>query len=426
MKRFFFMTIALAAAAVSCTKGGLLESPQNYEAPITFEPYTGKAPVTKAEIVTTEDIAEDGFRVIGFDVANSTIKDKAKPYLKKVVTSKDEGTNWTYTGAMYWQANQTLSFVAYGLNANTNTVKDEDTGDITAEGDNFVQKADTDFTVFTYTVPDDVADQKDLVISPFVKDKNSTNTTIEIPLYHVLSRVGFQLKIEGTDGINVIIKNLTLKGTGYDSADFDLTKSVVVTPAEGETPASVAYKKTFAQPTTAIVYSLFDSAYKYNKESEGSNTELNYPGFIVESDTIEIEKDEATGQDKVDNDGNPVTRPKAHIVPICKSTTTFTPDTKDVTYNLAAATASAPTEAQLANRYMMFLPQTFTDGKVEVVYQMEGGVEQYAELPITTEFKAGKAYEFIFTISTTAVNFDVIVNTWDADHDKYENEETLG
>lgn len=404
MKRFFFMTIALAAASVSCTKGGLMESPQNYAAPITFEPYTGKAPVTKAEIVKTEDIAEDGFRVIGFDVTNSVIDDKANPYLKKVVTSGDEGTNWTYTGAMYWQANQTLSFVAYGLNANTNTVVDEDTGDITDEGDNFVQKNITDFTAFTYTVPSDVADQKDLVISPFIKDKTSSSGTIPVYLYHVLSRVGFQLKIEGTDGINVIIKNLTLKGTGYDSADFDLTKSVVVTEASGDTPASVDYDKTFPSTTAPIAYSLFDSAYEY----EGSNTDTTYPGFIVESDTME------EGEN-----GEPVA--KTQIVPICKSTTTFAPDA----YNLAAATASAPTDTELANRYMMFLPQTFTDGKIEVVYQMEGGVEQYAELPLTTEFKAGKAYEFIFIISTTAVNFDVTVGVWDTDHDKYENEETL-
>ena len=80
MKRFFFLTIALAAAAISCTKSGLLESPQTYENPIEFEPYAGKAPVTKATEVLTDDIKESGFHVVGFVEGTDDAIDKANPY----------------------------------------------------------------------------------------------------------------------------------------------------------------------------------------------------------------------------------------------------------------------------------------------------------------------------------------------------------
>ena len=426
MKRFFFTVIALAAVAVSCTKSGLLESPQTYETPITFEPYTGKAPTTKAAAVETKDIATAGFRVLGFTEGTSnsiTDAEKANPTLKRVVTSADEGANWSYPVPMYWQDNQSMSFAAYGLNVNANRTVNTTTGDIDDTqdtGDTNPFKKAANYTEFTYKVPGAVSAQKDLVISPFITGKNSSNSTsgITVNLYHVLSRVGFKLKVEGTDGINIIIKDIRLTGKGYDEATFDLTDAVVE-PATGST---VTYNKSFPKDATDnnkladkvdISYSLLGSTYVHG----GTNSASTYPGFIVKSNTI---KKNADGE-PVDNDDNvlgedetPITIEQ--VVPICKTTTTFYPSTDEVPYDPKNATVfSNPTAEELANRFMMFLPQTFTDANIEVIYQIAGAEEQLATLPITTAFSAGKAYEFIFTVSTTAVGFGVTVDPWETD-----------
>ena len=118
MKRFFFTAIAIAAVAVSCTKSGLLETPKTYQDPITFEPYSGKATLTKATVADDATI-RDGFRVIGFEETsgNITVSDT---YLRKVVKGElsqgtDPTTTWDYVGDMYWPETNKMTFVAYGL-----------------------------------------------------------------------------------------------------------------------------------------------------------------------------------------------------------------------------------------------------------------------------------------------------------------------
>ena len=62
MKRFFFSLIALSAAAIGCTQSALLETPDQFGTEITFSPYTGRTPVTKATSVENEaDLAAGGF-----------------------------------------------------------------------------------------------------------------------------------------------------------------------------------------------------------------------------------------------------------------------------------------------------------------------------------------------------------------------------
>ena len=68
MKRFFFSLIALAAVAASCTQSALVETPDLNGTEITFNPYTGRTPVTRAtDIVKATGLANaGGFQVIGF------------------------------------------------------------------------------------------------------------------------------------------------------------------------------------------------------------------------------------------------------------------------------------------------------------------------------------------------------------------------
>ncbi len=410
MKRFFFTTIALAAVAVGCTKSGLIESPQTYETPITFEPYTGKAPVTKAVVVSTDSLYTPGFRVIGFEQTKistsleegENLFDNTKAYLDRKVVAKYTGgvlqteittdgkevALWTYENAMYWPENKYLAFVAYGLNVNSDG-DDEDTNIGLDESTCFVRG--TDFTTFTYTVSPTVAEQKDLVISPLMKDKNNSSGKIGVQLHHVLSRVGFKVLPSGTSGVNVVIKSINLTGKFVESGTFDLRTAVDVS----DTPKS--YNVTPGQAATSPVsYSLFGDGY-----TEKATTKNSYKGFITTSAGTQA------------------------AVPVWNnysfsSGSTFNPD--DVTPpTISMGSDGIPTvktyKDAYNNRYMMLMPQEITGAAVEVIYQLSDDVERPVTIPIGDasgkfKFDAGKAYEFVFTISTTAVGFNVEVNPW--------------
>ena len=358
MKRFFFTVLALAAVAVSCTKSGLLESPKTYEDPITFEPYTGKATMTKATVATTTTIETAGFSVIGFEETSTGIK--ATPYLDKDVTKEDEG--WTYEGAMYWPDGAELTFVAYGNNANvTNPVGN-------------------DYTKLTYTVPAAVADQKDLVISPVKQNCTSakpngiegeTSTAVSVRLYHALSRVGFKVKTIGVQGVTVSISDITMRGNFVTEGTFDLT---AITAGE----KTLAY--TLSNTTSGDVsYPLFASGQSFTTDGSletGSNekifdivpsTDANDRFMMIMPGTV----GNVTDTEDIDNDGN--------------KTETVSP-------------------------------------YIKVVYTLTGANQQTAIIPLLKEgnnfeFEIGKAYEFVFTVSTQAVGFDVQVGIWQPDTD---------
>ena len=404
MKRFFFMTIALAVAAISCTKSGLLESPQTYETPISFEPYTGKVPVTKATVVETENIQEDGFRVIGFveDDANDNAINSSSPRLKRVVTfgdhdnTTDTPEEWYYHVPMYWEQGQDMTFVAYGLNVNANKTAVTTTGDIDENdtgNDNFKMAAADDYTKFTYTVPETVAAQKDLVISPVMTDNNSTSGTIAVRLYHALSRIGFSVKTEGNSASSstyVTIKDVAIVGGFATSATFDLSK--ISAPAEGVktlaynlpdntegkpvnfTPASpvrTEYKLLTADYTnedktgTADQNNANIKTYKIYSATEDDRFMMIMPGAVGNvMDTEDIDKDQNT-EELV----SPYIRVKYQL-PSAKVETTYIP--------LRTNTGTAD----------------------EPVYE-------------NFTFAPGKAYEFVFTVSTVAVGFDVTVGIWE-------------
>ena len=418
MKRFFFTAIAIAAVAVSCTKSGLLESPQTYETPITFEPYTGKAPITKATEAINETIQTEGFSVLGFtEAANSTtITTTEDPWLDKDVAMVDGA--WTYTGAMYWQDNAELTFFAYGNNA----------GSYFAPTSGSTSKIE-----YTYAVDGNIYNQKDLVISPMMQnckngdangsfDGTSTSSSVNIQLYHVLSRVGFKLKTEGTTGVDVLIKNVTLKGKGKSSVDFNLSTAVRL--EEGSSTTVVKYANDaideVESPVTGdsnLSYSIFNSDYAKGKDT---NPTAPYEGFITTSTTsstttpIAIWKNcvfESGAIDVNDKDDNSANDDVVISELLNKETGAIAEPTADASetikneYNTLLAAKNG--------RYLMIAPQTMQNAVVEVVYQLDDATEQLATLSLNTfAFNAGKAYEFVFTVSTTSVGFSVTVDPW--------------
>ena len=366
MKRFFFTVIALAAVAVGCTKSGLVESPQTYEEAITFEPYTGRAPITKAAVMDESllkaaESSNGGFHVVGFietDIVEGVAGtdadaiDSTDPYLYRNVIWNPNATTpaWEYQNAAFWPENKELTFVAYGLNG-APAFTDET----------------TDYTKLTFSVNPTVAQQKDLVISPKITDKKGEKVVVN--LYHVLSKVGFKIETKGlagsTTSVKATIKNIRLIGNFKTGGVFDLTNAVI----EGE---PVSYTEAGTPTSERVIYSLFDSSYDFN-----ATTGTNLPCFVTD------------GTNKVfDVYAN-------------------------ATFN-AGSSYTEPTASSTddSSRYMMIMPQTVENAKIEVVYQLTGGIEQKAEIPLTQTFAPGKAYEFQFTISTVAVDFNVTVENW--------------
>ena len=418
MKRFFLFTIAIAVAAVGCTKSGLVDAPQTYEAPISFEPYAGKIPVTKASLADGISIRQSlenggGFHVTGF-INNSTI-DYKKYYMNKDVYDINGGSgataSWKYEGVAYWPEGSTLDFVAYGLNAKKEVggipaVEADPDKEIEASpavpGTPTITFDDSNFpyTKFTYSVPNNVADQEDLVVSKYEAGKSlasGTNSgTVQFVLEHVLSRVGFSVKTnnapetDGTEGVKVTIKNITLNGSMATSGVVDLTQSTAFITAG---------------TASATSYSIFDSEYV-------KGGELTHPGFIT---------------------GNTLT-----AVPIYANTT-FT-GTNNAVQEVPSSTNGVPVDEDLLeaynNRFMMIMPGTVGNlannvkPYIEVIYQLTDAEEQVARITLektatttndngetvtTTSpwtFEAGKAYEFVFTASTTAIGFSVTVSEW--------------
>jgi hypothetical protein len=303
---------------------------------------------------------------------------------------------WGYEGAAYWPESGTLSFVAYGLNVNGSA------------DPIFVPKNVGNYTEFTYTVPNEVANQKDLLISDLIKGKSiDDNGPVQVTLKHVLSKVGFKVATNNdapatpsaTD-VKVTIKNITLNGVFKKSGDVNLTATTAAI-----TPGSETINK----------YSLFDS--EYSKGATGTD----YSGFITND----------TGAN------NPVT---------IYRNTTFNGDTQEIKYNNKTINVPARTDDVDADRFMMIMPgivgdlqtqdvydidgdgnktEETTTPYIEVIYQLTDAEEQIARVPLLKDngatanprytnwdFVAGTAYEFVFKVSTTAVGFSVIVDTW--------------
>lgn len=368
MKKLIYTAIALAAVVVGCTKSNLVDVPEAQKTPITFDVYNGRTPVTKATEITTETIKTDGFYAAAFmhSETSTTPEGATEPvvivntdYTDDYMSSDVNYNNgWTTAIKAYWPAAGSLDFVAYGLNANK-TVK-ETRGEITNDFPTIVFDETNKYTKFTYTVPAAVADQEDLVVSPCMpavtmNTGGATNGTITFNMKHVLSRVGFKVQTVGS-GATVRITGITLHGGFVNEGTVDLTST---TPSI--TPSTDATKITES-------YSLF-----------------------------------TTGQEFSTNEGN-------------------------TTVDIYDTTDDAATNAE-DDRYMMIMPgevQSLNGTKpyIEVKYQLTGqSTVQTAHLTLpdvenegstTTNwiFEAGKAYEFIFTVSISAIEFEGVVENW--------------
>lgn len=239
MKRFFFSLIALSAAAIGCTQSALVEAPDLLGTEISFSPYTGRTPVTKASSIAQPDdqgnlpagvvtLAASG----GFNIFCYLNNDTEEPYMNgRLVTSSDQGATWSYgSPVLYWpdpSSPSTLSFVAYSANA-SDYLTNNDTG-----------------TSFTFTVPEDVENQVDLLATALQKDLTLNNTpsgSVSLHFKHLLSRVGFKVKATKENNRDITISALTFSGTmpvsgslNFLAAEGSATPKLAVSTSESLT-----------------------------------------------------------------------------------------------------------------------------------------------------------------------------------------------
>lgn len=379
MKKYLLLLISAAALSISCTKGGLLETPATYAAPIEFEPYIGKAPVTKAENSDVDFLKKEiaasaysgGFKVLAFeyDPAGEAPTTFLSEYMDvnvgwDAVSDTEEG--WVCDVVHYWPEDQNLTFAAVGLNA--------------LNGDCMVRQ--NDLVNYTFEVKQKASEQVDLIVAPYQTGWNATKNdgVVNLKFEHILSRIGFKVLSTDPTDVGIAIRSIRLCGIFPTYGDLNLT-------ALNKDGKPYITAKDGASDTFTYEYSLFeDDSYS----------------FIVSSD--ECYKDEA---------GEPA---PAEIYPNARL------DAETSEWKSLYSDEDAIKIAK-NRRYMMVMPYDQTpaaNAHLEVVYQLTEGEPRTASVPLgNITFAPNTTYEFILSVSTATIEFDATLETseWDRAQD---------
>lgn len=398
MKKTLFFIVALATVAISCTKSEVVKAPGRGRE-IKFDSYIGKSPLTKAEsadlaYLQRELANEGGFQVYAF--LHNAIPETQNPetgeidytdiskigtvsaYMNKVVTwtgavvddPATEGVDeakpgyWDYQGVVYWPDHTTqrkLAFAAYGLNAEH--LMEFDAAE-TATGKSF--------TDFTFTVPDAIQDQKDLLVTPFLPNQglseNANAAPVQLNFKHLLSRVGFQVVANQDGDVEIDIQEVTLHGKFPKKGTVDLTGKAVITPLVEEGSEFATY------------YELFPS------ENHFVTLSSTVPADIFENKIVTTETNDAGETVKTTTDSDDKSSRYMMIMPSTQPTT--------------AVDGAIPEGTD---------PGAF----LEVQYQLTEADVQRARVSLDGwNFAAGKSYNFIFKVSTSSIEFSVEVDSW--------------
>lgn len=391
MKKYIFLFIVTAISVVSCTKGGLIETPDTYAERITFEPYLGKSPATKAAensdlAFLKKEILESsysgGFKVLAFEHQKDGGDPTSfiTPYMDEMIYWSDDATidgeaGWTSDNIYYWPEDLNLAFAAVGLNA----VKG---GCLTPS---------SDMANYTFEVKASTSQQVDLIVAPYQKGWNAgkNNGVVNLKFEHLLSRIGFKIQSSAAnEGVDVSIRSIKLCGIFPTFADLDLT-------ALNEDGKPFVDVKDSETDQFTYEYSLFDGfSHSFVIASDECHDE---PAEIYANMTLDAETSEWVPMYSID------------------------PEAADQT---AAAEAVAAAISTAKNRrYMMVLPcdqLSVANAHLEVVYQLTEDEPRTASVPLgLMKFAANTTYEFILTISTDTIAFDATLekDEWDKAQD---------
>ena len=412
MKKALFFIVALASVAIGCTKSEVIKAPGRGRE-IKFDTYTGKTPVTKAESVDLDYLKralenQGGVQVYAFlhnyiepttqvpegeevykgndnyvDVSgiptNSAYMDKT---LNWVEAEADASSHWDYPGVVYWpdySKSRKLAFAAYALNVKDNIVWDEDPN--VPYNEKSGHPEGQSYTKFTYTVPDAVKDQKDLLVTPFLPnqglDENANAQAVQLNLKHLLSRVGFQVVANQDGDVQIDIKEITLYGNFPTQGKVNLKGSGVIDPITTEDDANAKY---------VTKYDFFPTENHFVTTSSVNPVDI-YENILVSTQT-DLTTGEVITKEETNSDNS---NRYMMIMPSTQATT----GTIDAEGNVTFA------EGVLPGSY------------IEVKYQLTDADEQIARVSLDGwKFEAGRSYTFRFKVSTLSIEFDVKVDSW--------------
>lgn len=370
MKKILFSIFALSALLVSCSKSEVITAP-GADSPIEFNPYIGKAAITKATADNVDTLKLKGFQTYAFIHAPNGANYAGDPYMNKVVTYDNDKAKWVYDGNAYWPSTNQLDFIAYGLNA-----QDANSANIT---ENLTGTAPS----ITYVVPAVVAQQKDLLVANPQPNQTHGNTSkkVQLTFNHMLSRIAFSLVTKNSNSIPVTITKLQLKGNFYTQGDVDLTAAAPAITQDGQN--EVVYdllpSGSFTHVADGSGVQIYDNSMLY--ELTGETTDAN--GVKDYSEAEYVEKTFATDEEE--------------------------------------AAAQKIEGYNSLNSYMMIIPtagETPVAASVEITYFLPGAGYYDITVPLSINgtpiaFEARKAYNFKFKVSTNGISFGVSIDGWD-------------
>ena len=386
MKKIIYILLAVSAVFVSCSKSEVTSAP-GADSPITFNPYLGKTPVTKAPVATTDTLGAYGFQVYAFihtPLTGTTATDKnfaGDPYLDKVVEYDDDG-EWGYEGTAYWPTSYYLDFVAYGLNS---------VGD---EANPYLTEAD-DHKSVTYSVPTSILEQKDLVVAnPQINQHHeNTNKQIALQFNHMLSRIVFSLVTKENNSVPVTISELKLNGNFFTKGTVDLTAAAPAITPDVDEAATTQYDV------------LAGGTFTHAANADGVNVYNN--GMLYELVGV------ISGENGADDDYSEASYDLIYA-------------TDDTSTEKTAAEAQAAKNSE--SQYLMIIPSDnpatdaveTVEASVDITYFLPGAGYYSMNVPLknkTTgeyiQFEARKAYDFKFKVSTNGISFSVAIDGWD-------------
>lgn len=232
MKKIHYLAICLLATGLAaCTQNEEISSLENQKA-ITFDTYVGRDAATRASVIDVDALETYGFGVFGYYTTSDWTTSATPNFM---YNQKVSGANWGYEPLKYWPATGKISFFAYApydehAELTANTVADTPT--------------------LTYTVPDAVGEQIDLLVAG--AQKNQTGNTVNFTFKHALSRIGFGVKL--ADGSAVDNQTTIAFSSIALTADFDSSNTLTL-DLDGSDNVQ------WGTPTTAtdVTYTLSDT-----------------------------------------------------------------------------------------------------------------------------------------------------------------------
>lgn len=371
MKRFIFSAIALMMAATACTESGLIDAPEFYGNAIVFDTYIGKTPMTKAENIDVDYLkggAVAGAKLYAF--TSKQLETPSRDYVDYDSPHLDGRLMWSNQAWGYqalkngsWSAEEPymptgkdLAVVAYNLKADSCIDQDTRTS-----------------TEFDFTVNETVSEQVDLLVTPltFVRENTNGDTSVPLRFYHLLSRIGFKVSANNPSDSEIVFESIEICGKFSTAGHVDMTLAMA-TPSTSTETIQLLGTRPVIQPS---------------------------------------------GNDYLDNFS-------------LLGGKNFTTNAKDC-YD--APNPIYPDGGSADNRFMMIIPGQVGDltGEVttphiKVKYSLGGGDTRTSTVWLTDNnekdgenmtFEAGKAYEFILTLSTATIDFSasVVEGGWDTD-----------